>query len=106
MLKNLRIKYWIFSILILINFFSGCQSNEKKITKNEIVIKFWSNADSNQIDSLIKEMGIEKIKIIPKLNVSVYKITTDQAANELINKYKDHPVIEYIEPNYKVNINQ
>lgn len=83
-----------------------CGHREQKYIPGEVLIKFTANTDSVEIDSLCKAMGLLKVKDIEQINVTLYKINSQMKVNELIESYKDNPHIEYIEPNYTINLNK
>lgn len=71
---------------------------------NEVLIKFKENTSSATIDALSEEIGLKEVKEIPRIRVKVYEITSDMTVDQVIEKYKDDPHIEYIEPNYEYKI--
>jgi thermitase len=71
---------------------------------NEVLIKFKENTSSATIDALSEEIGLKEVKEIPRIRVRVYEITSDMTVDKVIEKYKDDPHIEYIEPNYEYKI--
>src|SRR3972149_7726833 len=85
----------LFSVLLF-----SCKQNQSDNKSNEILIKFKTNTSTTVIDSLIKEIGLEKIKEIPRLDVTLYKIHSKSSVDEIIEKYRTNPYIEFIEPNY------
>jgi thermitase len=87
-------------LLLLIGFPFSCKTGEMEYASNEVLIKFKPETSSATIASISQEVGLEKIKEIPKLGVILYKIQSKMTVKEVIERYKDNPHIEYIEPNY------
>jgi hypothetical protein len=105
-MNMLKYAFLIVSFICPLISCSLCQESKQRYNEREIIIKFSSKADSSLIDSLCEQMSLEKVKEIPGIKASLYRIKSQQTATTLIEEYKDHPAIEYIEPNYQVNINQ
>jgi hypothetical protein len=78
----------------------SCKQNQSEYNSKEILIKFKTNINPAEIDSLVKEIGLEKIKDIPRIEVTLYKILSELSVDEIIKKYGTNPHIEFIEPNY------
>ena len=107
MLQLLKLFGLISSLIILVIFSFLCKEKEHaKYVSGEVLIKFKANTSFATIDSLCKEIGLEKVKEMPQIKVTLYKIRSDMTVQEVIKKYKENPHIEYIEPNYKVKINE
>ena len=92
--------------MIVAIFSFQCQDRSRNDHSNELVIKFSAKASVSQIDSLCNEIGLKKVKDIKQLKAAVYIISTDKTVQQIVEKYKDNPYIEYIEPNYKINIHK
>ena len=101
----IRYTVLIFLLACLLSNAMQCQENPAKYVKGQVIIKFTVAADSLRIDSLCREMNIEKIKEIPRIRAYVCRIRSKKTPEELIKKYKDNIFIEYIEPNYQNDIN-
>jgi hypothetical protein len=73
------------------------RSQEKKSEYNsqEIIIKFTPSTDSSRIDSLCREMNIEKIRDIPGIKASLYRIKSQSTPEEIISKHRSNPVSIY-----------
>jgi len=56
------------------------------------------------MDSLTSELGLEKVKEIKQLNLTVFKITSKLSVEEAVKKCQQNPVVEYAEPNYTYHI--
>ncbi len=83
---------------------SCSKASQTEYAPKEVLIKFREGTSSATIDSLCREIGLEKIKEIRKIRVTLYRIVSDMTVEDLIEKYKDHPDIEYVEPNYEYKI--
>ena len=66
------------------------------------MVKFKTAASQAQIDSLTKELGFEKVKEIPELNIKVYKLAPGMSMDEAIQKCQKNSCVEYAEPDYQV----
>jgi thermitase len=87
-------------LLILIGIPSACKSDPAGHRPDEVLVKFKPDSSAEAVAAVRGEMGLEKIKEIPKLGVTLYRIKSRLTATELVERYKDNPHIEYIEPNY------
>ena len=105
MMQALSKSVWpVFLAISLLASFSCGKPGKAEYASNEVLIKFKENASSTAKDSLCKEAGLEKIREIRGIGVGVYAITSDMTVDEVIERYKDNPHIEYIEPNYEYKI--
>jgi hypothetical protein len=73
-------------------------------SEKQIIVKFKPATKSSVIDSLENNIGLERIKDIPKLNLKVYKIVdSSKTIDQVIQKCLNNPHVEYAEPDYTVN---
>lgn len=97
--------FWVlFFILILLVSSFSCKTAETEYVPKEVLIKFKPNTNQSTVDSITKKIGLREVKKIPQLGVTLYKIQSEMTVQEVIQKYKDHPNIEYIEPNYQYKL--
>lgn len=79
--------------------------NEQKMngygTTQEILIKFNPDVQQAQVSALESEVGLEQTKVIPALNVRVFKITSSKSVKEIIAICEKKPFVKYAEPNYQ-----
>ncbi len=104
MLSVIRTFYVFLPMVCIFYFMAHCQNNVRRDASKEIVIKFTPNASEASIDSLCREAGLEKIKEIRRNRAIVFRITSDMTVEEVIEKYRHRPDIEYIERNYTIKI--
>ena len=97
--------FWapILLLTLLVLSFS-CRTAETENVPKEVLIKFKPNTNQSTIDSITKQIGLKEVKKIPQLGVTLYKIQSEMTVQEVIQKFKDNPNIEYIEPNYKYKL--
>lgn len=75
---------------------------DQELGTKQIIVKFKTDASQSQIDSLTKELGFEKVKEIPELNIKVYKLVPGMSMDEAIRKCQKNSCVEYAEPDYEV----
>jgi subtilase family protein/HYDIN/CFA65/VesB family protein/fervidolysin-like protein len=71
---------------------------------DEIIVKFKATASQGDKDAILADLGAAQIKHFVRIQ-SDHKRITGLSAVEAINRYKNHPAIEFIEPNYILTIN-
>lgn len=87
--------------LLTILTMAGCAKNLSPGTAKEILVKFNPGVLTAQVNALESEAGLEQIKVIPDLDVRVYKITSSKSVNEVIAICEKKPFVKYAEPNYQ-----
>jgi len=78
-------------------------SNCNDYVPGQLLVKFKQNLKTSNKAHLKKQMKAESIKTFPKLNVELWNLIAENEKTDIhsiIEQYKDHPEIEYIEPNY------
>lgn len=75
-----------------------------KYLPNEVLVKFKPGTFKNKINTLNVRVGVETLKVIPKINIHRLKSTKGMSAKELMELYNKDPDVEYVEPNYIVSI--
>lgn len=83
--------------LLIPNFATGLTNAQ------EVFIKFRKDASPSEIDSLIKEFGLTKVKSHPEINVTVFKLSEEQSVSEVVRLCSNVSFIEYIEPTQSVH---
>lgn len=87
--------------LLLAN--DGCEESETSSngqSGGEILVKFKPEVSHQQADSLITQLGLEKVKDIEKLNISVFKLPANLSVEEAVQKLEQSSLEEYAEPNH------
>lgn len=78
------------------------QKHDGHSPAQEIIIKFGPGIKQAQVHALESEVGLLQIRIIPELNVRVFKITSSKSVNEVVALCERKPFVDYAEPNYQV----
>lgn len=68
---------------------------------NEVIVKFKRGTTSVQATTMRADVGANVAKRFKLIGAELWNIT-GASVSEVITRYKDHPQIEYIEPNYIV----
>lgn len=108
MKKNLKLVMLCFIVLISISI-SKAQNNQIPYVPGELIVKFKENNTSSKTSHLSAKMKAQVVKKIPSLNTELWKVNQGNAKieiMELVEQYKDHPDIDYIEPNYLYSIDE
>ncbi|MEB3887148.1 hypothetical protein LKE08_27320, partial [Lyngbya sp. CCY1209] len=71
--------------------------------RNQVIVKFKSDADSGDRNDILNDLGGEVVETTQNLGIQLWQI--EGGVESAIAAYENHPAIEYIEPNYIVNIN-
>jgi subtilisin family serine protease len=74
--------------------------NNQWYASNEVLVKFKSSLNENEVASLIEIYQSEKIRKIPKLNVYQIQIPEHYSVEEMVYAFDRNPDVEYAEPNY------
>ena len=99
-----KIRWSVVFILVTLILPLSCKTGEMEYNPKEVLIKFKSDTTTADAGSLLEEIGLTRVKEIKKLGVTLYKINSKMTVQEVIEKYENHPHIEYIEPNYQYRI--
>ncbi|MEN8007504.1 MAG: S8 family serine peptidase, partial [Candidatus Krumholzibacteriota bacterium] len=68
----------------------------------ELIIKFKDNAPQSQKDAILTDLGASQIKHFKRIKTDQKRIQ-GLTVGKAIGRYKNHPAIEIIEPNYIVD---
>jgi len=79
------------------------QKQDSNSAAEEILIKFDSEVTTAQVTALESEVGLEQLKIIPELNLRVFRITSAKDVEEVIAICEKKPFVKYAERNHQVN---
>ncbi len=77
----------------------GREKQTPESAANEVLIKFKSDVQEDQIKAMAAEIGMVQIKKIPQLNLRVFRITSRKSVEEVIKHCQEEPFVEYAEPN-------
>jgi subtilisin family serine protease len=75
----------------------------RKFVKDEIVIKFQDNVSKEAIQAVQQELGASISRIIPSLNIQLWKIPDGLTVERVIEQYGNDQRIQFVEPNYMEN---
>jgi len=107
-MKTNLILIQVILLLLFINFNSNSQNIDHPYVPGELIVKFKAN-QSAKTSHLKSEIKATVKKSFPKLNMEVWNIDGVEHKNgkvdvlKLIEQYKDHNEIEFIDPNYLYN---
>jgi len=89
-------------------FYTIIFSQQINYNPQELIVKRKSSATYAKKSELGKLLNAKKVGTFPNLNVEIWRVNSSQKKDivALIEKYSDHPDIEYIEPNYIYSIHQ
>lgn len=93
----------IISLLINIAVFADCND----YVPNQVLIKFKENQKTTNKVPLKTQTNANTLKIFPKLNVELWEFSGSNKKMDvkaIVEQFKNHPDIEYIEPNYIYHI--
>ncbi len=82
-------------LIAIVTTFLVLNASEKQ---KEVLIKFSTQAQTSQIDSLTEALGLTKIKSLKEINVDVFKVSSDYSVNEVVRICSRLPFVEYAEP--------
>jgi len=94
--------------LVLAHYLSKAQKNRPLYVPGELIVKFKDNNNSAKTNQFATKMQAKVVETSPDLGVELWKIDERNAkldVRELIEQHKNHPDIEYIEPNYLYSLN-
>lgn len=95
----IKLFYFIIFFLISITVFADCND----FVPEQVLIKFKQKQKTSKKANLKLEMEAKSLKVFPKLNVELWDFSGSNKKTDvkaIIEQYKSHPDIEYIEPNY------
>jgi subtilisin family serine protease len=72
----------------------------------EVIIKFKSNASDQDKNQVRAELGGYHMKGWGRIQAELRKLDPELSVEEAISRYRNHPKVEYIEPNYIVEANE
>ncbi len=92
-------------LMILCLPFSYLHAQTADYVPGQVLIKMKDNKSATQKNALKNQMDGETIKTFPELGIELWKVksaATKTATKSLIDKYQNHPDIEFIEPDYYI----
>lgn len=72
----------------------------------ELLIKFKPDVKKEDVVSLKSEFGLEAIKVLKRTGIHHLKIPSNLTVQEMIERLRRSPLVEYAEPNYIRYLNQ
>lgn len=102
---NTLIKLFTISISLSLSITVLADCND--FVPGQVLIKFKQNQKTSNKASLKTQMKANTLKTFPKLNVELWDFSGSNKKIDIkaiVEQYKDHPDIEYIEPNYIYHI--
>lgn len=94
-----KLFFVVISLLLNINAYSNCND----FVPGQVLIKFKQNQKTSNQAALKTQMKATALKTFPKLNVELWDFSGSNKKTDIkaiIEQYKNHPDVEYIEPNY------
>ena len=86
-------------LLLLANATAFADEIDKPHKPDELIIKFKPNTPQAQKDAILADLGSTHIKHFRKIKADHKRIQGVSVGNA-IGRYKNHPAIEFIEPNF------
>lgn len=72
----------------------------------EVLVRFKEGTAANTIQAIQNEVGLNTIRIVPKLNIYRMKILDASPVEEVIEQLESFDSVVYAEPNYKQTFDQ
>ncbi len=73
--------------------------NDTQAEQQELIVKFKSDVNQAQRTALETRIGLEKVKDISTLNMTVYRVTSEKSVEAAVRACEQEPYVEYAEPN-------
>lgn len=81
--------------------------DEGDFKDGEVLVKFKKNrldisrpSGQRSLKDFAEVQGVEEAESFDRENISLMKTETDETTDQLVEKLKDDPTVEYVEPNY------
>src|SRR5690606_16207690 len=68
--------------------------------EGELIVQFHDDVDSQEIDSIRQSFDLDLIKRSARRNRVLLKVEPETSLDEVAEKLRDHPSVEYVEKNY------
>jgi len=82
-------------------FIIDLKTNRKvSVVADEFLVKFKPEVTEETIDKINKKFGVEIKKKLRIKNLYLLKVPPSKTINEMVEKYREDPNVEYAEPNY------
>jgi len=98
-----RIRLFTYSLLLLLFLLPVLPTHADNINRphvpDQVIIKFKDNVTQAEKDAIITDLGATKIKHFKRIKSDQNRIQ-GLSVGEAIGRYKNHPKIDFIEPNY------
>ena len=79
--------------------FPGALTEGTAYVPGEVLVKFKGTVALAEKDRLHSEAGVDRLSEIPRLGVERVRSRRGESTEALLNRYKESPLIEYVEPN-------
>ncbi|MCG3156996.1 MAG: hypothetical protein DKINENOH_03627 [bacterium] len=70
----------------------------------EVLIKFKPAALADSVQAFTAALGLEQVRDLPAIGVRVYRLPAGQSLDQVLEKCRAHPQVEYAEPNLEYRI--
>lgn len=78
------------------------QSN--RYVEGQIIIKFMEGTTAEAIETLMRELNLELIRIFSSSNLYLMRICDSTPVKTILERLKKYPEVEHAEPNYAFSI--
>jgi len=68
----------------------------------ELLVKFKPGISSSKIEEVEKNLGVSRLRTIPRIDVRVMRIPEGKSVPEMVDAFSKSPGVEYAEPNYRM----
>ena len=66
----------------------------------QVIIKFKTTASQSDKDKVLRDLGGDRIKGLGQIKAELHGLRSSLTVDEAIGRYRNHPKVQYIEPNY------
>jgi len=79
-------------------------ANTAAARQPEVLIKFKPAALADSVQAFTAALGLEQVRDLPAIGVRVYRLPAGQSLDQVLEKCRAHPQVEYAEPNLEYRI--
>ncbi|HET9233910.1 MAG TPA: hypothetical protein VFP10_07210, partial [Candidatus Eisenbacteria bacterium] len=101
MLRQFFYFAFMLGVLVLGSHLSATADPPSPYLPGEVILKFKSTATQNDMNQVYSELGGTKVKGLGRIKAELRRINT-MSVEDAVTRYRNHPKIEYLEPNYIV----
>ena len=80
------------------------QPGSQPYVPGEVLMKFKDTASESQKDQVRQGLGGAQLKGFGRIRAELRRLGTTLTVEEAVSQYRGHPAVDYIEPNYIVNM--